>query len=346
MEFKSITIALDMFGCPNRCKHCWIGHSPNGHLSTDDLRFVADQFRPFTNCLEVYDWYREPDYKENYRELWKLRNTLSNIHTAHFELVSVWRIVRDKEYVKWLSSLGLQTAQLTIFGGQEKTDFYTGRKNAYAEILEAIEILLQNEISPRLQVFINQDNLNELPMVSNLITQLDLENRCKAFGGKFACFLHQGSCDGENEKLYDIRITPDDLQQIPPTLMEYTYKYFCPKNIVEIFGETEQSLYNQFLQEHSTASYVNETPVFYIDPSFNVYPNLTAPAPSWLLGNLKTDGIQTVLENYTESKSLAQHTRLTIPLCQIVQAEGNDKSLKLFTKNDYIIYLLNKYCRK
>ena len=25
MKFNRITACLDMFGCPNRCKHCWIG---------------------------------------------------------------------------------------------------------------------------------------------------------------------------------------------------------------------------------------------------------------------------------------------------------------------------------
>ena len=136
--FTSITVCLDMFGCPNRCKHCWIGHSPNGNLTNDDLRFIAEKFRPFTNCLKVYDWYREPDYKDNYKELWSLCNSLSDAHEKHFELISVWRIVRDKEYVKWLSSLELKKAQLTLFGGQKKTDYYTGRKNAYNETLKAM----------------------------------------------------------------------------------------------------------------------------------------------------------------------------------------------------------------
>lgn len=344
--FTRITVCLDMFGCPNRCKHCWIGHSPNGNLTIDDLKFVAEEFRPFTNCLTVYDWYREPDFKDNYKELWDLCNRLSDIHEKHFELISVWRIVRDKEYVKWLSSLGLKKVQLTLFGGQEKTDFYTGRKNAYNEILEAIEILLENKISPRIQIFVNKDNIDELPFIENLIKSLDLENRCKSFGGEFSLFLHQGSCDGENEKLYPIRVTSDDLKKIPQTLVEYTLKHFNKSSIEEVFGKTEQALYEELIHDHSTASYVSETPVFYIDNKFNVYPNVAPPSPARLLGNLKTDGIETVLANYTENKSIAQHIRLTVPLCNLVESQGDCKSQRLFDKEDYIEYLLNKYCRK
>lgn len=224
-----------MYGCPNRCKHCWIGHSPNGNLTVDDLKYVAGEFRRFTDCLEVYDWYREPDFKDNYKELWNLCNELSDTKREHFELISFWRIVRDKEYVKWLSSVGVKVAQLTLFGGQEKTDYYIGRKNAYNEIMQAIEILLENRISPRIQVFINKDNIDELPFIEALVDHLDLENRCKAFGEKFSFFLHQGSCDGENEKLYNIRVTPEDLQKIPPALAEYTLKHFNKNRLEEVF---------------------------------------------------------------------------------------------------------------
>lgn len=38
MQFEKITACLDMAGCPNRCRHYWLGNTPNGCLTTDDLR--------------------------------------------------------------------------------------------------------------------------------------------------------------------------------------------------------------------------------------------------------------------------------------------------------------------
>lgn len=346
MKFKNIVVCLDMHGCPNRCKHCWLGCTPNGNIPNSELEYVAREFRPFTDCLEVYDWYREPDYKDNYKEMWKLCSELSDKKTEHFELISVWRIVRDPEYVRWLSSMGLKMAQLTIFGSEETTDFYTGRKGAHKEILKAIQILLENKISPRIQTFINKNNIDELPYIENLIKELDLERRCKSFGGEFSFFLHQGSCDGENEKFYDVRVTPDDLHKIPRTLERYTLEYFRKENIRDVFGRTEQSLYEELVLDNSTASYISKNPVFYIDKDFYVYPNITAPSLQWCLGNIKTDGAKTILENYTESKSGAQHTRLTVPLCDIIKLQGDRTSLRLFSKGDYIEFILNKYCRE
>lgn len=347
IKFKSITVCLDMHGCPNRCKHCWLGATPNGNMPDSELSIVAEQFRPFARNLEVVDWYREPDYKDNYKEMWELCKKLSDKQIApnHFEVISDWRIVRDSEYVKWLSSLGLKKAQLTLFGSEETTDYFTGRKGAYKEILQAIDILLENGIAPRIQTFVYKTNIDELPLLGKLILDLELEERCKKIGSEFSFFIHQGSCDGESEKLYDVWVTPEDLEKIPERLTEYTLKHFGEKSIEKVFGQTEQELYNKLIKDRSTDSYVDKTPVFYIDKDFNVYPNNTTPAPHWCLSNLKTDGARAVLKNYLNSKSVAQNTRLSVPICDIVRECGDPDSSRLFGKNDYIDLMLNRYCR-
>jgi hypothetical protein len=204
-----------MAGCPNRCKHCWLGVTPNGRLNEYDLRFVAEAFRPFTDNLTIDSWYREPDYLPEYNRLWELEHELSDSkRVPHWELMSVWRAAREPEYVLWLKSLGLKTCQVTLFGGREKTDYYTGRHGSYDEIVDTIEQLLNVEIAPRIQVFVNQDNIGDLGTVVDLIHEMRLEERCANFEIPFSVFVHQGSPDGENAKLYDIRVTPKDLEQV------------------------------------------------------------------------------------------------------------------------------------
>lgn len=150
MLFKNITIALDMSGCPNRCKHCWIGHFKNGNMSIEDLKYVANSFKDYTNSLEVYSWFREPDFNADYKNLWEIDNELSkNTKPKRFELLSFWRINRDEEYVKWAYNIGVRRCQLTFFGLEEKTDYYVGRKGAFNELINATRILLENKIAPR-----------------------------------------------------------------------------------------------------------------------------------------------------------------------------------------------------
>lgn len=344
--FKSLTVCVDMYGCPNRCAHCWLGAVPNGNLTTDDLRFVAEQFRPFTKDFEIFDWYREPDYRDDYRELWELTAALSDHKTPHFELASFWRAVRDDTYLDWLKSLGVNVAQLTFFGGEALTDRYVGRRGAYRELVETIGLLLEKEIAPRIQVFVNKETLPELPLVERMIEDLRLPERCDAFGVPFAAFVHAGSCDGENEKRYDIRVTPEDLEKIPPFLAQSTLRHFGEKTLLDVFGETEKVLCARLSGDDSTRSFVEDTPVFYVDRNLDVYPNITTPAPFWRLGNLRTDGAEAVLQTYLDSASPAQHAALTVPAREFVRAYGNPDSERLFGRSDYLEFLLNRWCRE
>lgn len=343
--FDQISVCLDMAGCPNRCKHCWLGCTPNGHLHADDLRAVAAAFRPHAHHLEVASWYREPDYLPEYRALWDLENELSDRRTVtHWELLSVWRAVRDDAYVPWLKTLGIRRCQLTLFGGERMTDDYTGRPGAFGEILETMDRLLDRGIAPRIQAFVNKDNLADLDAVADLIRSHRLEERCGAIGIPFSAFVHQGSCDGENAKRVAIRPTPEDLQRIPPLLIGHTLRHFGKTSLEAVFGQTEQALYSELEADDSTAVLVSEQPVFLVDKDFKVYPNRSAPAPYWRLGDLREDGADKILNRYRSCGSPAQQARKDVPLGAMVRACGNPSSRRLFSKGDYIDYILNTYC--
>lgn len=332
-KFSKITACLDMAGCPNRCKHCWIGHLDNGSMTTDDLRFMSSCFGEYTDKLEVYSWFRELDYKSNYKELWILENELSkNTAPQRYELLSFWRINRDNDYIKWAYELGVRKCQLTFFGLEEKTDYYVGRKGAFRELINATEILLENGIAPRWQIFVNKENIDELQAIIDLSKEMMLAEKCKNIGQEFELFVHQGSCEGENEKLYDIRITDEDKDRMPK---EFQFE----------LGETENKLYNDLIQDNSTENLVSNSPVFFVTKDFDVYPNSSQISLWWYLGNLKKDGIENVIKNYIYNTSLAQNSRLTVPICEMVKACGDPNSYRLFDRDDYIDYILNQYCK-
>lgn len=344
--FKQLTVCFDMAGCPNRCKHCWIGVTPNGRRTLDDLFFVADSFKPFANKIEVYSWYREPDYLNNYKELWKLENQLSGFHHKHFELLSFYRAVRDREYVPWLRSLGVREVQLTLFGTEKATDEYVGRKGAFKEIVKTIDILLAHGIAPRIQIFIHKDNLMDMTNLETYLESIDLEKRCENIGQKFHLFVHQGGCDGESENLYDQWLTSDDLSHIPQYFIKKTLDYFKKTNIQAIFGKPERAFFKTALKDLSTTNFVKEEPVFYADKDFNVYPNISAAKVWWHLGNLKTDGINKIISNYRDNKSIAQTLSVTIPFSEMVKSVGNPNSDRLFTKESFKTYIINKFAEK
>ena len=51
MFHETLILAVDMYGCPNRCKHCWIGHMPNKQMDKDADIWIVNYFKPFFNKI-------------------------------------------------------------------------------------------------------------------------------------------------------------------------------------------------------------------------------------------------------------------------------------------------------
>jgi len=332
--FDKITLCFDMHGCPNRCRHCWLNVMSNKKIDVERIRSITNEFSVHSEKLEVYTWLREPDYPDNYKDLWKLDNELSkNATPKRFELCSFYRLVRDTKYVEWLKTLDLKTYQLTVFGRETITDEYVGRKGAYREILQATDILLKNGLIPRWQMFVFKDNIDDVNYIINLIKDLDLKNRCNELGEEFKFFIHTGSCCGENYSNYDKWITTEDLNKLPK-------EYF----VSEV--KEEGLLYQELINDFSTEDLISNEPVFHISNKLDVFPNISEMSDHWTLGNLNTMSVNEIIEVYKENKSVAQNLRATTSLSDIVISCGEKNSSRLFQKEDYIDYLLNKYCKE
>ena len=186
MKTKDLIVLTDMYGCPNRCKHCWLGHMPNRKMPDNSDKLLVEYFKPYFRSVTFYSWVREPDYCDSYVERWQIDNEISiKAKPQRFELASFWRLVRDEKYVRFLKFVGVNKVQLTFFGTEEITDWYIGRKGAYQELLRATEILIDNQITPRWQVFINAENATDITELLAYSKELKLSERCKEFGGEF-----------------------------------------------------------------------------------------------------------------------------------------------------------------
>ena len=73
---RHVGVAVDLAGCPNRCRHCYLGHGPNGRLPASVLRRVSGTFwtwqrpgttKPYFEQVDITSGYREPDFSDDYR---------------------------------------------------------------------------------------------------------------------------------------------------------------------------------------------------------------------------------------------------------------------------------------
>ncbi len=329
---KTLSIGVDLYGCPNRCRHCWLGHMPNRRMAEDADCFVMGVFSPFFDKIAFYSWIREPDYCNDYRERWERDLAISkNVIPERFELASFYRIVRDPEYIPFLKSVGVKKVQLTFFGLKETQDRYVGRKGAYEEVLKATDLLIEGGIIPRWQCFLNEENIDEIIEVYHMAQKIR-ETKCP----ELEFFVHEGSCDGENRKLYPIRIIRDHI----------------PKELVPVYLNyetltTEKECLEKLREDDSCPEFpVGEEIVLYISNTYDVYYNYTEMSDPWIIGNLKKDEPEELVRRILNGDTYALNELKKTSWKTLTAEFGDPSSERVFDMDDYRMYLVNECLKR
>lgn len=341
---RSIDVALDMFGCPSRCRHCWAGVTPNARLAMNDLREVHERFRsytrrgerePFFRRVRVLSWYREPDFPPNYRDLYALERELNGGESVRHELLSIWRLARDESYAQWAREIGTEKCQITFFGGEATTDYFVRRKGAFRDCLTATERLLKVGVLPRWQVFLTRRGLGELHELAALAKQLDLERRAQAIGREFEAFVSTPSPDGEAWDMEDERIEADDVGAVPPYLAKKTLEHEGVERLELWLGRSEADLWPELISENEPW---RETPsvglAFLVSSRFNVYSNVGEETAWWCLGNLRDDGLDEIMGRFEADATPGMQAHFQVPVCELTERFGDPAGRKLYSAGD------------
>ena len=46
-KMANLSLAVDLYGCPNRCRHCWLGHMPNRAMEAGADEWIVARFQPY-----------------------------------------------------------------------------------------------------------------------------------------------------------------------------------------------------------------------------------------------------------------------------------------------------------
>jgi len=343
IQSRQLGIALDMHGCPNRCRHCFVGgeDGPNGRLAEADLRWVAADFRnyarpgeerPSFDTVRVMSSTREPDYSDDYQRLAEVEAELNGGQPARFDLLSIWRLARDEKYARWAKSIGPDTCQITFFGLEEAQDWFCRRRGAFHDSLLATARLLDVGMKPRWQLFMTKKILPGLAGLMGLVDQMRIRERVAALSGKFDMFIHPPCLVGEGMTLADLSVSLDDAKLVPAELVESTRKHFKTDKI----WTTEGEVVNRILADPAAAQPIYEYPPqpvglwFLIDSDFNVNPNMGGHCvPWWRLGNLKADGVRAILDNFENDRILPLSINRPEVLVQLARQYGDPTSRRL-----------------
>lgn len=338
-------VAVDLHGCPNRCRHCYLG-APHGRgLDVESLPWVVEQFRSAGPPLRVSTYLWEPDYSPDYRRLYELENQLGDMGSqrASQELLSVWRLARDPEYAPWAHSIGVRVCQISFFGLEEATDWGYRRRGAFQDALTATEKLLAAGIRPRWQWFLTTRLLPDLAGLIDLTRSLGLRERCEALGGPFTCFMHCPGPDGEARHLEHLRPTMEDLALVPDWLREQSEQHLgYALGVTE--GELTRRLWGEEQPLAPTEREVLAHPLwFFVCSDLEVYPNVADLTRPWRLGNLATDGGAAVLAAFVENRTPGLRALRTVPVGELARRFGDPSSRKLYLEPDLKTLWLAKY---
>ena len=242
---------------------------------------------------------REPDYCDNYRELYDMEVELNQGERPFqaYELLSVWRLARDPGYAKWARAIGTRRCQITLFGATPAVnDWGYGRRGAHADLVAATDACLEAGIVPRWQVFQTKRAMPELDELLRLVDTMELHARASVLGDEFVVFMHDPTPTGAARHLERVRITSSDVATIPHPLRESTERHFG----APVSYATEAEWIRSIARDAETR-YAPRTPGelwFFVTADWSVYPNYESLEPWWLLGNLRSDGFVRAVRTY------------------------------------------------
>jgi sulfatase maturation enzyme AslB (radical SAM superfamily) len=346
-----IGIAFDMQGCPNRCRHCYLGQGSNRRLSESDVRWGVSRFRSFINTnnspvtgLSVSTWFREPDYSEDYRKLYELETELSDGKPFRYELLSTWRLARDKTYAEWARSIGPDTCQISLAGMEEVTDWFYRRKGAFKDAAAATDRLLDIGMKPRWQIFLTTKLLPDIEALMELAQKLHLRERVHDVGGEFQIFIHPPGPDHEGRKIEEFRPTASKLEDLPEELLKSSRKHLKR----DILWRTEEALIDEIISSTGSDEVMEpEMLWFFICGNWDVYSNAGTLEPWWRLGNMKKDRIESIFRRYETDDVPGLQVLFHKPAVELAQIFGNPAGQKIYSDaGDLLSLYRGNHCEK
>lgn len=353
IDETEIGVAFDMHGCPNRCRHCYLGPGSTHTLSEEDARWGVSQFRDYMargvtsiRKLSVATWFREPDYGDNYRQLYELESELSDGQPNRYELLSVWRLVRDKTYAEWAKSVGPDTCQVSLAGMEEATDWFCRRKGAFSDALSATERLLEAGMKPRWQVFLTTKLFPDLGDLLDLVEQLRLHSRVDELGGEFQMFMHAPGPDHEGRSLENFRPTVQEVADLPESILEASRRHFRRP----VLWQTEAELYSELIGRdrlEDVGGVLPEKLWFFVCGNWDVFTNVGTLEPWWRLGNMKIDSVETMYRRFEEDDVLGLQVLLHTSAAELADHYGDPTGQRIYSdRGDLLSLYRGKHCEK
>lgn len=343
-----------MHGCPNRCRHCYLGQGSDGRLTEQDVRRGAQEFRDFLQDrttavreLCISTWFRDPDFSDDYRHLYELERELSDGQPPRDELLSIWRLARDRSYAEWAKSLGPDSCQISFFGMEKTTDWFHRRRGAFNDALTATERLLEVGMKPRWQIFLTTKLIPELEELLCLVGDLKLRERFESLDSEFQLFMHPPGPDHEARNIEHLRPTIEDVTCLPVEIMEASRKHFGREILWQPEGELCEAILKEGNEPLDAETVLPEVLWIFVTSTWNVFSNIGTLEEWWKLGNLKEDSVESIIRRFEGDEVVGLQTLLHYTPRKLAEEYGDLNGRQVYSDEDNLLSLYRaRHCER
>jgi len=288
---------IETGGCPHMCPHCARSGGPTRKMPHDEIKGIAAQFRYVVAAIDndlsefiVYLWALEPDFRDDYRQLWDIANELSDSEHRHGEEVSILRLNSDGGYVEWLKSVGIDHALITFFGHRRTHDGIVGNSGSFDARVEGMRRLVDADIPVDWRLMFTPDIVPDLRQLMELGENMGLPELAEQKGRIWRPVLGEIAPTGRGWNMDERRPAKRHLDEV---------RNEFGQDRLEVWGtETEGDLTAQFLRNRVLTEDDDEEVFLLVDSSHRVFPQLGQFEPWFCIGDLDRDAPELIIDKY------------------------------------------------
>jgi len=109
------------------------------------------------------------------------------------------------------------------------------------------------------------------------------------------------------------------------------------------FGKPEYALLEEMASDNSPPNLSANMYYISINADYDAYPNIAEIAPWWRLGNLKADGVDSIIKAYRDETTPGMKANRTIPISELARRYGAYGSKKLYDKSDLVCRFMHQW---
>lgn len=317
--YDSIGLFLNVTGCVNRCKHCYLPENIFKFKTFEEIKEIIDNYakvlkRPSLTKSAYLYFHDEP--------------------TTHPKIISILEYMRSKE-IKYASSLstngfgicrrkdwkeilaafkkvGTRRLHLALFGEREYHDWFVGRNGAFDTIVETSRRGKEMGYSIVWSLFLTKDNCDDLIRIREQLKNERISVAIWGYSSRVVdkeYLLHPTS--KELKKVKDLLEVPTQKDLTIKTEKEWVEMCMAKENMEPYISDREEDRKNPWLIEYEWVLY-----------------NHVFMRSDFIVGNLRTDNLRDVFSKSLCSKGSKKCDEL-VPL-SIAQEIGNAQSDRVY----------------